>query len=299
MLSDRLLGPRTLAGLTNFQTVHFSPLLADPLDADAMHRLARTLAAQSPRWHLIDLNVLPREATEFALTHRALRAAGFAVRPYFYAGNAYETIGDRSFEEYLRERPSMLRSTLKRKGNKLARTSRVRFELVHSEDRLTEGTAWYEQVLATSWKKREHFPDFTRSFLTGAMRGGALRLGVLLVDDKPAAAQAWLVSGGRATIFKLHYDEHFAQQSVGSLLTARLMEHVIDVDHVDEVDFGTHDDDYKARWLCQRRELWGIAAFDPRTLGGATALLRHAGRSARTRAAGFLSRAARRVLKKS
>ncbi|HEY8908590.1 MAG TPA: GNAT family N-acetyltransferase, partial [Rhodoferax sp.] len=63
--------------------------------------------------------------------------------------------------------------------------------------------------------------------------------------------------------------------SAGSVLTAALMRHVIDVDHVEEVDYLTGDDAYKRDWMSHRRERWGIVAFDLRTAAGLWAWLRH------------------------
>ena len=42
------------------------------------------------------------------------------------------------------------------------------------------------------------------------------------------------------------------------------MEHVMDVDGVQEVDFLSGDDAYKRDWMAQRRERVGLVAFDQR-----------------------------------
>ena len=43
------------------------------------------------------------------------------------------------------------------------------------------------------------------------------------------------------------------------------MQHVIDTDHVEEVDYLTGDDAYKQDWMSHRRERIGLVAFNPRT----------------------------------
>ena len=45
------------------------------------------------------------------------------------------------------------------------------------------------------------------------------RLGVATIEGVPAAAQIWLLSHDRATIFKLAHDPVFDRQSPGTLLT--------------------------------------------------------------------------------
>jgi CelD/BcsL family acetyltransferase involved in cellulose biosynthesis len=71
------------------------------------------------------------------------------------------------------------------------------------------------------------------------------------------------------------------------------MRHVIEQDRVEEVDFLIGDDEYKKIWMSDRRERWGIVAYNPRTLWGAALALREiAARSAkslRTRAKSLLA----------
>lgn len=63
--------------------------------------------------------------------------------------------------------------------------------------------------------------------------------------------------------------------SAGSVLTAALMRHVMEVDQAREVDNLTGDDTYKRESMSQRRERWGLVAFDWRTPGGLWAGAKH------------------------
>jgi hypothetical protein len=56
-----------------------------------------------------------------------------------------------------------------------------------------------------------------------------------------------------------------------------MLEHVLDVDKVREVDYLTGDDAYKANWMSDRRERWGIMAFNPKTIRGNLGIVRHIG----------------------
>ena len=47
-----------------------------------------------------------------------------------------------------------------------------------------------------------------------------------------------------------------------------MMQHVIEVDRVHEVDYGSGDDPYKKDWMSARRERWGLVARNPRTARG-------------------------------
>jgi CelD/BcsL family acetyltransferase involved in cellulose biosynthesis len=54
-----------------------------------------------------------------------------------------------------------------------------------------------------------------------------------------------------------------------------MLRHLLDAEHVVELDFGRGDDDYKKTWVGQRRQRIGILLVDPLRPSGAAAWLRH------------------------
>jgi len=104
-----------------------------------------------------------------------------------------------------------------------------------------------------------------------------LRLGIAYIDKQAVAAQIWFVYNGTASIYKLAYDEAFGKYSIGSILTAHVMQHVIDVDRVVEVDYLTGDEAYKQDWMSDRRERWGISAFNLKTPVGRLLAIKNIG----------------------
>ena len=52
------------------------------------------------------------------------------------------------------------------------------------------------------------------------------------------------------------------------VLTSALMQHAIEKDTVKEVDYLIGDDPYKQSWMNQRRERWGLIAYNPRSIAG-------------------------------
>ena len=99
-----------------------------------------------------------------------------------------------------------------------------------------------------------------------------------------------MVVDSAASIYKMAYDERFAKESVGTVLSGLLMEHVIEVDKVKVVDYLSGDDAYKRDWMSHRRERWGIMAFNLRTPRGVLAAARHVGARAAKRAVDPLRR---------
>lgn len=160
-------------------------------------------------------------------------------------------------------RPSRVRNTIARKQRKLEREHGYSIRLFTGDD-LHQGMADYNTVYNASWKARELFGDFVDGLAQRLSGQGWLRLAVLYIAGNPAAAQFWFVSHGKASIFKLAYDESWKRYSPGSILIRYLMEHVIDVDQVEEIDFLTGNDAYKQDWMSERRERWGLYCAKPR-----------------------------------
>ena len=219
------------------------------------------------RWDAVRLSILDRDSPLFNQVMTGFRDAGMYASPFFNFGNRFERVEHKGWEGYLSKRPSQLRNTIARKERKLARSKEWRFRLYHDDD-LEKGIADYGSVYAGSWKAPEPVAEFIPRLARLCAAQGKLRLGLIYVAGEPAAAQFWIVERGRATIYKLAHLPKFDDFSVGSILTMRLMRHVIEVDGVKEIDFGSGDDVYKKDWLSQRRERWGVVAYNPRRLRG-------------------------------
>lgn len=273
------LGARRLTALANYYTSLFGPVIGQP-DTQVeqmLTALIRSMAMGKPQWDTIDLHPLDADSATFSHLLAAFRAAGMPAQRYFCFGNWYLDVNGRSYQEYFDSLPSRLRHTLARKSRLLEDAKRLRIDIVTKGADIGKGVAAYEEIYRSSWKEPEAFPSFIPGLIRLCAEQGWLRLGIAYIDDQPAAAQIWIVHNRVASIYKLAYDEQFSRLSVGSILTSRLMRHVIDVDQVREVDYLTGDDAYKKDWMSHRRERWGMIAFNLRTLRGVMSALRHLG----------------------
>lgn len=274
--AERWPGAREIASLANFYSCAFAPAIRAGADArTGAAQLAQGLVAQLQPFDLLDLHTLSAEAATTAGLARGLAAAGLVTQPYFHFGNWYERVAGDDAASYMARRPPALRNTIQRKRRKLERDGRLALQIIGLGDDLIAGIAAYERVHDASWKDAEPYPAFLPRLVRDLGAGGAIRLGLAVVDGTPIAAQIWLTAGARATIFKLAYDERHADLSAGSILTAHMAAHAIERDRVQEIDFGRGDDDYKKSWLAQRREYHGLIACNPRSLRGIAAALRH------------------------
>ncbi|MFM8330368.1 MAG: GNAT family N-acetyltransferase [Candidatus Methylumidiphilus sp.] len=261
-------GARKIHALVNCYTSLYSPLGSGCGSHSLLAQALRGLLEAGPDWDIVDFSPLATDAHSFDALHQALRSVGFLPFKYFCFGNWYLPVNGRSYAEYHKSLPSRLQNTIKRKTSHFLSTGAAHLVIITDEDDIEQGIADYSKVYSTSWKKQEPFPDFIPGLIRMGAHQGWLRLGLAYFHEQPVAAQIWMVSHGHAAIFKLAYDEDFASYSAGTILSAHMMRHALDVDKVEEVDYLIGDDAYKKDWMSHRRERWGIVAYNPHTIVG-------------------------------
>jgi hypothetical protein len=189
-----------------------------------------------------------------------------------------------SFESYYSQRPSQLRNTIKRRGKKLSQAHDVEIKIITTEADFPTGFNAYKDIYQQSWKGDEFSFAFIEQVCRAAISEDKLRLGLLLVDGEPAAAQLWFLQRGNnsagieyhnASIFKLAYSPKYQQFSVGSILSKALTEHVLNKDSVTSIEFGMGSEPYKKDWLPKKRLRVCYQVFNQRTLYGNLLALRH------------------------
>jgi hypothetical protein len=213
--------------------------------------LTRSLAAAGA----VRLAPMPESAGEALAA--AFRASGWIGTLEACDTNHILELNGRSFDAYWAARPGALRETVRRKGGKGIVSLRIETSFSAAD--------WdaYEAIYARSWKPEEGNPAFLRRFAMAESAAGALRMGMAVIGGEPVAAQFWTVEGGTAWIHKLAHDEASRKHSPGTLLSAALFRHVIDVDRVHTVDFGTGDNPYKRDWMEAARPRYALSFYRP------------------------------------
>ena len=192
---------REISALSNYYTAIFAPALEEDVEAEDLLPLTRAMRRAGSGAAAYRFSPMDPDSREFALLKHALTLAGLSTHAYFSFGNWYEPVRQ-SWAEYLKARSGQLRSTVKRMGKKFAGEG-GRLEVVRDGDALEVALAAYREVYAHSWKLPEPYPDFVPGLIRLCARRGWLRLGLAWLNDKPVAAQIWIIANGRANIDKL------------------------------------------------------------------------------------------------
>jgi CelD/BcsL family acetyltransferase involved in cellulose biosynthesis len=260
--------------LANYYTTLYAPALRQGLRAAELTPLLRALRRLPGGLARLTLAPMDPTSIAFKTLQAALDADGFATFRYFAFGNWYLRAHG-GWPIYQANRDGKLRSTIKRMGAKL-QAEGGRVEIVTSGEALPRALQAYAQVYGASWKVPEPHATFVPELARLCAERGWLRMGLVWLGEQPIAAQLWIVANGKAAIYKLAYDADFKRYSPGTVLTAALMQHVIERDGVREVDYLIGDDPYKKAWMSDRRERWGLVAYNPRTAAGLAGWLREA-----------------------
>lgn len=258
---------RDVASLANYYTPLYRPCLAADATPDEVALVLRRVRADHGPLARLTMTPMDPGSSAFALLEAGLRRAGFSTHRFFAFGNWVLPAEGLSWEDYLAGRRGKMRSDIKRMIKRLQQAG-ASMRIARDVSEVDQAVTDYRVVYSRSWKQDEPHEGFVPGLIRACAERGWLRLGLLHIGERPIAAQLWIVAHRRALIFKVAYDEDFKEYSPGTVLTAHLMRHVLDDEKVNEVDFLSGDDPYKRSWMSERRERYGIVAYNLRTPGG-------------------------------
>ena len=250
----------TWQSLKHRYTTHFSLLLADPEHDQDLQRVLTCLVQGLSQLPLRSLLLEPVADNDDRINdlQKTMEVAGFYCERLFRLYNWVYYVQGQSYDDYMAARPAWLRNTIFRKQRKLDREHGYEIRLFTGNE-VPQAMSDYYAAYSASWKANEQYVDFMDDIVADFSRPGWSRLAILYVKEQPVAAQLWFVLHGKASIFRLAYDESWKPYSPGSILTSFLMEYVIDADKVEEIDFLTGNESYKQGWMSDRRERYALS----------------------------------------
>jgi CelD/BcsL family acetyltransferase involved in cellulose biosynthesis len=264
-----------LSSLTTFYSCDYVPLLAAGVDPATRLAAMAAFGAFCRTCGIVRLEALPAEWDGLTDLQAGVRQSGLRLLRFDHFGNWYEDVGGLDWSAYLHRRPGALRETIRRRLRRAEKLPDARFDLFTRPDQLDRAAEAFESVYRRSWKEPEPFPTFNVALMRAMAETGGLRFGLWSIGAEPIAVQIWVVKDGCAIVLKLAHDEAFKTHSPGTVLTALMLRHLLDQEHVVQIDFGRGDDAYKQGWATQRRQRIGLLLVNPRRAAGAAQLLRH------------------------
>jgi Acetyltransferase (GNAT) domain len=254
---------RSAISLGNWYSLAFRPIFSgqpsDALQRGALTAIARRLSAGLTT---ITLSPVPEDDGTADLIVSAFAKGGWTGFKKPKTGSWITRIEGKSFADYWAERPGEVRNTHDRKLKKFGVTTQIFTQF--------DEAAWaeYESIYGDSWKGEEGSPSFLRALAEMEGAAGTLRLGIARHEGEAIAAQLWTIENGRAIIHKLAYREDKGEMSAGTILSAAMFRHAIDIDTVKIIDYGTGDDRYKQSWMTERQQLSVLTFHNPKTPSG-------------------------------
>ncbi|MBI4609206.1 MAG: GNAT family N-acetyltransferase [Candidatus Rokubacteria bacterium] len=197
-----------------------------------------------------------------------------------------------SWQSYLATLGAEHRYNFGRRLRNLTKRFDVRFERVAWEEQRRTTLSALFALHDVRWRERGGSTAFCtpglRSFHEEvsrlALQRGWLRLFVLRVDGKPAAALYGFAYGRTFYFYQAGFDPCYTKQSVGLVTLGLAIQNAIE-EGVDEFDLLHGDEQYKLHWAREARELERVELYPPRVRGllyeGAVELGRAARRLAR------------------
>uniref|UniRef100_A0A486XQR5 BioF2-like acetyltransferase domain-containing protein n=1 Tax=Rheinheimera sp. BAL341 TaxID=1708203 RepID=A0A486XQR5_9GAMM len=254
---------RKLKLITNFYTP-FCDIFYDKTvlsHTDAWTIILNQLSINYPEW--LSLEIAPVFPDQFAIIKTSTAILPVSTFQYHFSVNYHSNLTD--FATYWSSRSSRLKNTYQRRLKTLAKHN-SRLDIYTEFDEEVKQLYW--QIYQQSWKIQEPSEDFINWLMVWAGQNKKLQLGVLRIDEQPAAFQLWLLEGNTASIYKLAQDKQFDSFSPGTVLTKSMIERLSEEHNVQRIDFLLGNDDFKSLWMDSKTDVVGIEIINQTSISG-------------------------------
>lgn len=270
----KLFGKKTT--LSEFSTVYninFSPILiSEKYEQKKLLTIFFSLLKKENQWDEININLLydssEQTCTIFQQHYLAYKKNFSLIDKYYHSTNWYVQIPDNNYTNYIKNRPKKLQNTLRRKTKKLHDQTSSEIIIYNGKNNIEKAIKDYQSIYRASWKETEASPDFIQNFIRKTAQLNILRLGILYIEGEAAAFVKMILCGNKVVIYKLAYAPKYNYYSPGSILLGKMIKYVIEEDSVKWIDFGVGNDPYKKDWMQEKTQIYGIIAFNKKTVKG-------------------------------
>jgi len=255
-------------------------------------RRAQTLellaAALERERRVVDLGQLREEGSSAHHLAALLEQRGWTSLRRVVARCPFIALEGHTFDDYLATLGASHRANFRRRLRELSREFVLEWGQVRTEEERREALEILFRLHLDRFADRGgsdalHTPElqsFHRELSGIALARGWLRLYVLRLDGRPAAALYGFRYGSSFLFYQAGFDRAFARWSVGLVAMGLAIRAAIE-EGAREFDLLHGEERYKSLWARSSRELERIELFPPTAVGRTHRLLRRGARAAR------------------
>lgn len=237
----------------------------------ALPELAQGLAGGKLMLELSQVERTAPRAIELALQLKRYGWIPFRTTTNFCP---FINLSGHSWESYLASLGAAHRYNFKRRLKNLTQQFDVRFEKVQSEDQRREAAPLLIGLHHKRWRERGGSDALHTSTLVAfheelsrlALARGWLRLYILQLDGKPAAALYGFKYNGVFYFYQSGFDPDFGRHSVGLVTMGLAIKSAIE-EGTEDYDLLHGHEQYKFLWARDERELVRLELYPPRARG--------------------------------
>lgn len=281
-LAPLALRPRQWTRLLPFEVLEFlgcgsvgsdylSPIVRKGFEDTALPALVARLRASG---HVLELSHVDRTSEPMAAAAAELRAQDWLEQCATIERCPYIALDGHTWDSYLGTLGRTHRTNFRRKLKKLNQLYTLRIVEAHTD---TERRAALDILVNLHLKRRQelggsdalHTPEllaFHEEATAIALRRGWLKLYVMWLDDRPAAAMYGFEYNKVFYFYQSGFDSAYATYSVGLVMTGLAVEGAIERG-IGTFDFLHGEEPYKYLWASAERELLRFHFFPPHARG--------------------------------
>jgi len=253
--------------------------------AQTLELLAATLGRDR---RVLDLSQLRHSTSSTLQLAELLERDGWRSIRRVISRSPYIVLAGHDFDSYLESLGSSHRYNFRRRLRQLEREFEIDWRPARDDEERREAIEVLFRLHRDRFSDRggsdalhtEALLDFHRDFSATALRRGWLRLFVLRLDGRPAAALYGFRYGQSFLFYQAGFDRAFARHSVGLVAMGLAIRAAIE-EGASEFDLLHGDETYKSLWARSERELERVELFPPTLYGHGHRLLRQGARAAR------------------
>jgi len=264
---------------------HLDLIVRKGREDDALEELGARLTLDK---RMIHLDQVRDGVSAVSILTSRLRARGWRLAQTAGGLCPFVELSGLTWDTYLAGLGREHRYAFRRKLKAVSSRFELRFEEIRSEDRRREALPILVELHENRWWRKGESEAFCTPALRAfhdeisrlALERGCLRLQILWLDDRPAAAIYGFVHGGVFSFYQSGFDSAFSDWSVGLVAMGLSIKSALE-EGAKEYDLLHGSEKYKFHWAARTRELRRWDMYPPRGRGLACRMIVSTSRAAR------------------